>query len=113
MPSQEPVVGIVAGNRGIFLATPIDAQGNPAIITTSLPPTWFSSDSINAPVVAAADGLSAHVDVPANADPSVHTFNLNVSCQIQGGVTIQGAVSVPIFPVPNVTPVSFVLTQTT
>lgn len=111
MPTQEPVVGIVAGNRGTFTAVAVDAQGDVAHIPAGLVPIWFSSDSINAPVVASADGLSAHVDIPANVDTStVTSFNLLMSCLVIG-VTIQGHVTVPILPIPNISPVAFVITQ--
>lgn len=114
MPVQSPVVGIVIGATGSFLATPVDAAGNVVTLPAGIVPTWTSSDLTNAPVVAAVDGLTATDAVPASAPATLvgTTFALSVSATLADGTTGTGTVSVPFLASTTVGPFAgFVITQ--
>lgn len=111
MPTQEPVVGIIVGQTKTFSVFAIDAQEDIA----SLPSTtmiWSSTDfrvTIQPPgfgVLTAT--VSAAADIDTTVTPSVF---LNVECQVQGGITINGQVSVPLLPALNTNPASLVITE--
>lgn len=115
MPTQAPVVGIKIGATGIFLATPVDAQGNVVVLPAGIVPTWTSTDLTNAPVVASADGLTATDTVPSTAPPTLvgTTFTLSVSATLADGTVGTGSTPVPFLAATTVGPFAgFVITQT-
>lgn len=78
--NQMAITGIIPGATGTFTATPLNAAGTPVALPLPTIPTWTSSDTVNAPVVATADGLSASVTVPGTFVPTVgQTFTLTVA----------------------------------
>lgn len=115
MPTQAPVVGIKIGATGTFLATPVDAQGNVVVLPAGIIPTWTSTDLTNAPVVAAADGLTATDTVPSTAPPTLvgTSFTLSVSAILADGTVGTGTTPVPFLAATTVGPFAgFVITQT-
>lgn len=94
MPTQQPVIGIVAGATGTFSAIPADAQDNQVALPAGIVPTWTSSDTTNAPVVASADGLSVTITVPADA-PVGTEFTLSVQATLEDGTVPTGSTTVP------------------
>lgn len=111
MPTQAPVIGIVAGATGSFLATPVDANGVALALPAGIIPVWVSSDPVNAPVVASADGLTATITTLATA-PAGTTFTLSLSATLADGTVPAGTTPVPFLAaVPDVV-ASFVITQT-
>src|SRR6185312_9819939 len=74
------IIGIIPGDTGTFTATPLNKEGATVTLPSGTVPVWTSSDTTNAPVVAAADGLSATITVPASYAPAPGTtFNLTVA----------------------------------
>src|SRR5882672_6633223 len=79
MPIQGPVTGIVVGATGVFLATPVDANGNQVPLpAVSAPPVW-SADTTNVNVTSSADGLTGTVSTPADPNLAGTTFNLTIT----------------------------------
>lgn len=111
MPTQEPVTGIIVGQTKTFTVTPVDAQGDIANIAN----TTMIWTSTNEGVTIAPPGfgvLTAQVTASASIDPTVTpSVFLNVECQVQGGITIHGQVSIPLLPAPNTNPASLVITE--
>ena len=56
------MLSIIPGNSPVFTATPVPATSAP-----STPPTWESSDTVNAPITVGSTGLVATVEIPATA----------------------------------------------
>ena len=101
------IKGIAPGSTGTFDAGPVNADGVPAALPAGVIPQWSSSDSVNAPVIAAADGLSATVTPPASAPTGVQ-FTLSVTATLPDGTTPSGSAAVPLL-VAEVT--AFVISQ--
>jgi hypothetical protein len=115
MPAQEPVVGIKIGATGTFLATPVDAQGNVVTLPAGIVPTWTSTDTLNAPVVAATDGLTATDTVPSTTSAALvgTNFTLSVTATLADGTAGSGTTPVPFLASGVVGPFAgFVITQT-
>jgi|SRR5882762_587461 len=110
MPIQAPVIGIVAGATGTFLFTPVEADGTAIALPAGIIPTAVSSDPVNAPVVVAADGLSASITTLPTA-PTGTTFTLTVSAVLADGTTPTGSTPVPFLAAGGVV-AAFVITQT-
>jgi len=111
MATQQPVVGVKIGATGTFQETYTDPSGNPITLPTGITPTWTSSDTVNAPVVASADGTTATVTVPTTAPTTLvgTTFLLNITATLADGTVVNGAVAVPFLAATGVN--SFVITQ--
>lgn len=110
--SQAPLTGIAPGKTDSLKATPLDSLGNPTTIPAGLTPIWVSSDPSIAVVTATADGLSATVEISANA-PIGSTVNISISLTLaDGSVPTSGPVGLPVIDGTVVLPVaSFVITQ--
>jgi hypothetical protein len=100
--------GIAPGGTGTFTATPIDKNGNPSTLPAGVVPVWTSSDTTNAPVVAAADGLSATVTIPTSATGG-EKITLSVTATLPDGTTPEGTGT---FSVLTLEVASFTITQT-
>jgi len=110
MPIQEPVEGIIVGQSRVFTATPVDAQGDVAVI----PGTVLIWTSTNPDVTIAPSGfgiMTAVVSTAANIDTTVTpSFFINIDCNI-GTSIIHGQVNVPLLPIPNISPVKLIITE--
>lgn len=90
------IIGIAPGASATFDAVPLDKNGSNDSLPAGIVPVWTSSDTVNAPVVAAADGMSATVAVAASAPAGV-AFTLSVSATLTDGTVPAGTASVPVF----------------
>ena len=77
---------ITPGTSAVYTATPVPSTAVPAT-----PPTWTSSDPVNAPVTADPTGLIGTVNAPATAVPT--TFTLTVSYTNADGTVATGSVT--------------------
>lgn len=112
MPVQGPVTGIVVGQTGTFLATPVDASGNAVTVPAGTVPTWRSSQA-GAVATASADGLTVTVVTDASVDiATTPTFELTVTAIAPNGIPATGTVTVPFLPASTEPFSSFVITQT-
>src|SRR5216684_2884406 len=66
-----PMNPIIPGSTAVYTATP-----EPVGAALIVPPTWISSDTVNAPVTVDATGLIATVSVPATAVPGPSTLSI-------------------------------------
>lgn len=111
MPVQGPVTGIVVGATGVFLATPVDANGNQVPLpAVSAPPAW-SADTTNVNVTSSADGLTGTVNTAGDPALAGTTFNLTITVTVDG-VVITNTIPVPFLPATTGTFTGFVITQT-
>jgi hypothetical protein len=99
---------LTPGTSAVYTATPV-----PSTAVPSTPPTWTSSDTVNAPVTADATGLIGTVDVPSTAVPA--TFTLTVSYTNSDGTVATGSVTdqvvaAPPPPSPDITAFNVVRT---
>lgn len=105
--SQESLmVSIAPGNSPVFTATPVPATSVP-----STPPTWFSSDTTNAPVSVDSTGLVATVQIPSGATVGA-SFTLTVSYTNADGTVATGSITETIVAPPSPDITSFTIAQT-
>lgn len=108
---DDMITGVKAGVLSTFVATPVDAAGNPETLPAGITPVWLSSDTTNAPVVVNAgdpSGLTVDITPPASA-PTSGSFTLTVSATLLDGSVVSSSASVP-FLAPPVT--GFQINQT-
>jgi hypothetical protein len=89
-----------------FTATPTPSDSVPSVA-----PVWISSDVVNAPVTAAANGLTAVVNVPLNAVVGT-SFTLTVTYTNADGTVATGVATFTIVAAPSPDITSFTITQT-
>ena len=97
---------ITPGNSPVFTATPVPATSAP-----STPPTWESSDTVNAPVTVDSTGLVATVEIPTTAVVGTG-FTLTVSYTNADGTVATGTTSQTIVAPPSPDITSFTIAQT-
>ena len=100
------ILGIIPGATGVFVATPLNAAGNPVTLPLTTVPVWTSSDPL-AIVLATPDGLGCSVAVSASA-PLGGSFNLIIT---DGAIVTTTVVPYDSKPVDN-TVASFGVSQT-
>jgi hypothetical protein len=99
---------ITPGSSAVYTATPV-----PATAVPSTPPTWVSSDPVNAPVSADPTGLIGTVNPPALAVPTTFTLTVtytNADGSVATGSVTDQVVAVPPPPSPDIT--AFNVTRT-
>lgn len=72
-----PIIGIIPGATGVFIAVPLNAAGSPVALPLASVPAWTSSDPL-AVATATPDGLGCSVVVDASA-PQIGSFTLTVA----------------------------------
>ena len=97
---------IAPGFSPVYTATPSPSNAFP-----STPPTWTSSDPVNAPVTADSTGLVGTVEIPATAVVGT-SFTLTVSYTNADSTVATGSITQTIVPVPPVDITSFTIKQT-
>jgi len=104
-----PLLPIAPGNSPVFTATPIPAG---AVPTT--PPTWTTSDAVNAPTTVDSTGLIATVNIPTSAVVGT-SFVLTVSyTNVDGTVATATTTQTIVAVIPPVTDITgFTIAQTT
>ena len=100
------MLSIIPGNSPVFTATPVPATSAP-----STPPTWESSDTVNAPVTVDSTGLVATVEIPTTAVVGTG-FTLTVSYTNADGTIATGTTSQTIVAPPSPDITSFDIAQT-
>ena len=100
------MLSIIPGNSPVFTATPVPATSAP-----STPPTWESSDTVNAPITVDSTGLVATVEIPATAVVGAG-FTLTVSYTNADGTIATGTTSQTIVAPPSPDITSFDIAQT-
>ena len=100
------MLSIIPGNSPVFTATPVPATSAP-----STPPTWVSSDTVNAPITVDSTGLVATVEIPATAVVGT-SFTLTVSYTNADGTIATGTTSQTIVAAPSPDITSFTIAQT-
>lgn len=100
---------IAPGFSPVFTATPVPSSSVPNPAT---PPTWTSSDPVNAPVSVDSTGLIVTVNVPASAVVGT-SVTLSVSYTNADGTVATGSISITIVAVPSPDITSFTIQQTT
>ena len=98
---------IAPGFSPAFTATPVPSASFPAT-----PPTWVSSDTVNAPITVDATGLVATVALPATAVVGT-SFTLTISYTNADSTVATGIVSLTIVAAPSPDITSFTIAQTT
>jgi hypothetical protein len=104
---ENTMLTLAPGNSPVFTATPVPATSVP-----STPPTWTSSDTVNAPVSADSTGLIGTVAIPPTAVVG-SPFILSVSYTNQDGTVATGSFSGSIVAPPSPDITSFTIAQTT
>ena len=103
-----PLPSLTPGTSAVYTATPV-----PATAVPSTPPTWSSSDPVNAPVTADPTGLIGTVNAPASAVPATFTLTIsytNADGSIATGTVTDQVVATPPPPSPDIT--AFNITRT-
>ena len=106
---ENPMLPIAPGFAPVFTATPVPASSVPNPAT---PPTWVSSDTVNAPVSVDKTGLVATVALPSTAVVGT-SFTLTVSYTNADGTVATGTISLSVVAAPSPDITSFVINQTT
>jgi hypothetical protein len=96
------------GNSPVFTATPVPAGTLPA---TGNPPTWTTSDPLNAPIVIDPTGLVATVAIPATAVVGT-SVTLSISYTNADGTAATGSAAFTIVAAPPSDITSFTVAQT-
>jgi len=102
-------VGVAPGKTGQFQFNYLDANGNAVNPPAGIIPQWVSSEP-TAPVVAAADGLTASVTVDAKS--TITNFLLTCGSLLADGKQLQATLTVPVAASGPVDPVTASITQT-
>lgn len=97
---------IAPGFSPVFTATPVPSTSLP-----STPPTWTSSDTVNAPVSVDSTGLIATVAVPTSAVVGT-SFTLSISYTNADGTVATGSFTGSIVSAPSPDITSFTIEQT-
>lgn len=97
---------IAPGFSPVFTATPVPSTSFPAT-----PPTWVSSDTVNAPITVDSTGLIATVAIPATAVVGT-AFSLTISYTNADGTVATGTISLTIVAAPSPDITSFTIAQT-
>lgn len=97
------ILGIAPGATGQFNEVPLPPG---SVFPAGTVFAWATDDTVNAPVVPSADGVTAAVSVPTTIQNSATSFNLRVTATFipPGGsqTTLQKTVNVPFnIPVPT------------
>jgi hypothetical protein len=100
---------IAPGFSPVFTATPVPST---AVPNPATPPTWTSSDTVNAPVSVDPTGLIATVALPATAVVGT-AFTLSISYTNADGTVATGSISLTIVAAPSPDIASFTIVQTT
>lgn len=100
---------IAPGFSPVFTATPVPSTSVPNPAT---PPTWTSSDSVNAPITVDPTGLIATAAIPASAVVGT-AFSLSVSYTNADGTVATGSISLTIVAAPSPDITSFTIAQIT
>lgn len=100
------MLSIAPGNSPVFTATPVPATSAP-----STPPTWKSSDTVNAPIAVDSTGLVATVEISTTAVVGTG-FTLTVSYTNADGTIAIGTTSQTIVAAPSPDITSFTIAQT-
>lgn len=104
---ENPMLSIAPGNSPVFTATPVPSTSVPAT-----PPTWTTSDEVNAPISVDPTGLIATVDIPATATVGA-SFTLTISYTNADGHVATGSISESIVAAASPDISSFTIAQTT
>lgn len=114
---QPGLAGLAPGSTGTLSLALYDQNGVVVVYETVaelaedgktvVKPTWTSSDTTNAPLTVAEDGMSATVTVPGN-DAAGTPATITVTATLKNGTTATGTALLPI-----TAPItySFILTQ--
>ena len=104
-PVQPGLVGLEPGSTGTLTVTLYDQTGVAVDYSTvaqldtdgktPIKPTWTSSDTTNAPLTVADDGLSATITVPGN-DAAGTPATITVIAALKNGTTASGTALLPI-----------------
>jgi len=100
------LLAIAPGNSPVFTATPVPSTSVP-----STPPTWTSSDTVNAPIDVDSTGLVATVAIPSTAVVG-GSFTLTASYTNADGTVATGSISLTIVAPPSPDITSFTIAQT-
>jgi hypothetical protein len=97
---------IAPGFSPVFTATPVPSTSVP-----STPPTWTSSDTVNAPISVDPTGLIATVAIPTTASVGA-SFTLTISYTNADGTVATGSFTGTIVAAPSPDITSFTIEQT-
>jgi hypothetical protein len=98
---------VAPGFSPVFTATPVPSTSVP-----STPPTWVSSDTVNAPITVDSTGLVATAALPISAVVGT-SFTLTISYTNADGTVATGVISLTIVAPPSPDITSFTIAQTT
>jgi hypothetical protein len=103
---ETPMLALAPGNSPVFTATPVPSTSVP-----TTPPTWTTSDEINALITVDPTGLIATVAIPVTAVVGA-SFVLTVNYTNADGTVATGSFRGTIVSAPSPDIVSFTIEQT-